>query len=116
MKYLKNPALGPCLYGDGGKTLCSHGSFRAENETLRPCNTSEGGPARKGRWFTFPFPALCQEGGFLHRAPDVAGVSGYFAVCPSIPVQLLFWHAAMALLTDGNDTTHVPGTETNGIS
>lgn len=95
MKYLKNPGLGLCLYGDGGKTLGSHGSFRAENETLRPCNTSEGESARKGRWFRFP-SLLFTKGGFLHRAPDVAGVSGYFVVCPSIPVQLLFWHAAVA--------------------
>lgn len=109
MKYLKNPALGLCLYGEGGKALCSYGSFRAEKETLRPCNTSEGDSAGKGRWFRFP-SLLFTKGGFLHRARDVAGVSGYFLVCPSISVQLLFWHAAMAWLTDGNDTTHVPGT------
>lgn len=60
-------------------------------------------------------PALCY-GKLPAQSTDVLSVSGYLVVCLIIPVQLLFWHAAMALLTDGNGTTHVPGIQTNGIS
>lgn len=39
----------------------------------------------------FPPWSSLREMIFLHRAPDVAGVSGYFVVYLSIPAQLLFW-------------------------